>query len=184
MMMEKSRKALKNSFADRELHFNQVAVSDSPGRMRNVRMLQSWILCPEGHTLPYEVSPGALLEQPTVFDCNVITIDDYVTDRGLSRLDLLKIDVEGYEMKVLKGALRSLARFKPRIILELSYYVGDISGSIQRFIDFLFYLDYRLFDVSGGEIDHALLVAEFPYYTSCDIIMLPGQYRHDDSCLF
>jgi len=32
--------------------------------------------------------------------------------------DLLKIDVEGFEISVLKGALKTITEFKPRIIIE------------------------------------------------------------------
>jgi FkbM family methyltransferase len=36
------------------------------------------------------------------------TLDDYCADKGIDRIDLLKIDVEGFELKVLQGARRML----------------------------------------------------------------------------
>ena len=36
----------------------------------------------------------------------------------LSRLDLIKIDVEGMELEVLQGAKATLERFRPIIIVE------------------------------------------------------------------
>jgi FkbM family methyltransferase len=41
-------------------------------------------------------------------------LDDYSFDR----VDLLKIDVEGFEYEVLKGAENTINKFKPRIIIE------------------------------------------------------------------
>jgi FkbM family methyltransferase len=41
-------------------------------------------------------------------------LDDYSFDR----VDLLKIDVEGFEHEVLKGAENTINKFKPRIIIE------------------------------------------------------------------
>ena len=41
-------------------------------------------------------------------------LDSYIFDR----VDLLKIDVEGFEFDVLKGAENTISRFKPRIIIE------------------------------------------------------------------
>lgn len=38
----------------------------------------------------------------------VIRLDDYCRRRGISRIDLLKIDVEGYEFRVLNGAMDSI----------------------------------------------------------------------------
>lgn len=37
------------------------------------------------------------------------TVDDYCAVHGIERIDLLKIDVEGFELKVLNGAKRMLA---------------------------------------------------------------------------
>lgn len=48
------------------------------------------------------------------------TIDNYVGNKDLKRLDLIKIDVEGAELMVIKGATETLKRFKPQIICEFS----------------------------------------------------------------
>jgi hypothetical protein len=45
-------------------------------------------------------------------------LDDWVEREGLSRVDLIKIDVEGAERAVLEGASRTLERFRPSLILE------------------------------------------------------------------
>jgi FkbM family methyltransferase len=45
------------------------------------------------------------LEEPV----EVSTLDAYVAARGIDRVDVLKIDVEGHELDVLKGAAASLA---------------------------------------------------------------------------
>lgn len=47
----------------------------------------------------------------------VTTLDDVETLK-LDRLDWMKIDVEGAEVEVLRGALATLRRFRPRIIVE------------------------------------------------------------------
>lgn len=49
-----------------------------------------------------------------------LTLDGYAARAGFTRLDLLKIDVEGAEQAVLRGASQVLARFKPMLILELN----------------------------------------------------------------
>jgi FkbM family methyltransferase len=46
------------------------------------------------------------------------TLDTFVAERGLDRLDLLKLDVEGAEALVIKGGLKAIARFKPVIFIE------------------------------------------------------------------
>jgi FkbM family methyltransferase len=46
------------------------------------------------------------------------TIDDYVREHGLSPVDLVKVDVEGFDIAVLRGALRTLRADKPTLMVE------------------------------------------------------------------
>jgi len=46
-------------------------------------------------------------------------IDDVVGELGLSRVDVIKADVEGAELLVLRGAAQTLRRFHPVLILEV-----------------------------------------------------------------
>ena len=53
-------------------------------------------------------------EAPTkISKCKSLTIDSL----NLSRVDILKIDVEGFELKVIIGAMKTLKRCRPRIIM-------------------------------------------------------------------
>ena len=48
------------------------------------------------------------------------TLDSWASSIALSRLDLIKVDVEGYEEKVLEGAHATVRRFRPTLIVELN----------------------------------------------------------------
>ena len=48
-----------------------------------------------------------------------ISIDEFVAEKKLIKLDLLKIDVDGYDFKVLQGATKAILKFKPLIYIEL-----------------------------------------------------------------
>jgi FkbM family methyltransferase len=48
------------------------------------------------------------------------TVDLLVEKHGLQRVDLVKIDVEGAELQVLRGMSATLKRLRPKIITELS----------------------------------------------------------------
>jgi len=47
------------------------------------------------------------------------TINSIIEEAKVDRIDFLKIDVEGYEMKTLEGAWESIGKFKPTIQIEL-----------------------------------------------------------------
>ena len=64
------------------------------------------------------------------------------------RIDLLKIDVEGYEIKVLEGALGSLSQKKIKFIY-LETGLDDRFNSIQELIDYLHpkgYMPYAIYE--------------------------------------
>lgn len=49
-----------------------------------------------------------------------ITIDQFMVDQGLDRLDFVKVDVEGGEIAVLDGATQTLAEHRPVVVLEFN----------------------------------------------------------------
>lgn len=51
-------------------------------------------------------------------------IDDMVRTLGVERVDFIKMDIEGAEREALKGAARTLAKFRPRLMLD-SYHLPD-----------------------------------------------------------
>lgn len=52
-------------------------------------------------------------------DVELTTLDEFCTNSNITRIDLVKIDVEGAELDVLKGGLTSIARFQPFLIVEV-----------------------------------------------------------------
>lgn len=48
------------------------------------------------------------------------TLDAVVREQQLARVDFIKIDVDGFEGKVFRGAAETLRRFKPRILFEIT----------------------------------------------------------------
>jgi FkbM family methyltransferase len=58
----------------------------------------------------------------------VTTIDALVAQLKLTRLDFIKMDIEGSETYALKGATDSLRRFKPRLAIGTYHRPGDLDG--------------------------------------------------------
>ncbi len=49
------------------------------------------------------------------------TVDRFVEMQALDRLDFLKIDVDGFDLEVLEGAMESLERFDPLLMIEVNH---------------------------------------------------------------
>jgi FkbM family methyltransferase len=66
----------------------------------------------------------------TGLDVRVAALDDCMSVWGLSSIDLLKIDVDGFESRVLEGAAKTLQRgLIKNIIIELDAHWLKVSGS-------------------------------------------------------
>lgn len=79
-------------------------------------------------------------------DCR--TLDGIASEHRLERLDLLKIDVEGFEWPVLQGGEQTIAQFRPCILFEFdSAYAGRGGGTPRLFVEFFRQHGYSVFSV-------------------------------------
>jgi FkbM family methyltransferase len=77
-------------------------------------------------------------------EVEIKTLDQYVIDTGVNRVDFLKIDVEGFELEVLTGAADTLSKHRPTIILEYDEgRHGGQSGSLEGLLRGHGYLTYQ-----------------------------------------
>lgn len=62
---------------------------------------------------------GVFDEHPQGYPVRGRPIDDVVSELGLTRVDAVKIDVEGAEVSVLRGAMKTLTKYHPKIVIEV-----------------------------------------------------------------
>lgn len=79
----------------------------------------------------------------TTIDLEVVMGDDYFNANDIKEFSAIKIDVEGYEMLVLLGLKRTLARVRPLVVVEVTH---GASEDIQVTTDIAKYIpdDYKL----------------------------------------
>ncbi len=81
-----------------------------------------------------------------------LTLDDFVDQHAIPKVDLIKLDTEATEHLVLAGAQKILATYKPIFFCEV------LPGKVEKLIEAAFkahgYLMYRLDETRAVPVDH------------------------------
>ncbi|NPV51605.1 MAG: FkbM family methyltransferase [Candidatus Methanofastidiosum sp.] len=89
----------------------QIALSTSDDKMK--------FFCPiEGHEGLGGLKDTKRAPLEKVIEVNVKKLDDYVTENNIKNIDFIKMDVEGGELDVIKGGLKTIETMKPIILFE------------------------------------------------------------------
>ena len=77
---------------------------------------------------------------------DITTLDEYVKTNKINKIDFIKLDVDGYEYKVLKGGINSIKNFKPIMIIEFGKRTLEKSGDkLEDLIDSLDSLGFSFY---------------------------------------
>jgi FkbM family methyltransferase len=81
-----------------------------------------------------------------------MTLNNYVAQSQLKRVDFIKLDVDGYESDVLNGSWEVIDKFKPTILLEWAPYLFCEKPNLMReVLDRFIHIGYDLLNGSNGK---------------------------------
>jgi FkbM family methyltransferase len=90
-----------------------------------------------------------------------LSLDDFIAARQIKRVDLIKIDTDGHELEVIRGARNCLTARSPEVIFELCSYLLEERGiSFSDYVKIFSELNYRLICLPSGQ-----LITESNYQT-------------------
>lgn len=102
----------------------------------------------DGHMVP------AGGQRQGVIPVETRSVDAICDESRVERLDLIKIDVEGFEWPVLQGAEKSIAKFRPHIVFEFNEeYAARGGGDAKLLSAFLMKHRYRPFAIRRSWAD-------------------------------
>lgn len=130
----------------------------------------SWPIVGEEPVGAHPVHHGVALET----HCGQTTLDDFVAEEGIAKVDLIKIDTDGHEFAVLSGAARVMERMRPAIIFEACEYL--MRPPQPTFDDFAALFAAREYVVCGEDrrpIDAAAFARKCPLGGSLDLVAIP-----------
>jgi FkbM family methyltransferase len=141
-----------------EIRSNMVTNHDLATPIRDLRA--SWKLDINEYSPEQVVAPA-------------ISLDAFVSELSLSTVDFIKIDVDGYDYKVLQGARALIERFRPQLLVELCEYALNRQGdSVRDIFALLTALGYR------ATLENGDIVAE-----AANVLPLIGD-RTSVNCVF
>lgn len=145
-----------------DIRVHQVAV----GGVSGVAMLSD----PGGENCYSASLDPQFLPGGTQYEVSVVSIDDFVRDEKLARVDLVKIDVEGFEEFVLEGMSRTIDECRPSLMIE---YLAKQRGGLRDKVSALMNDGYALFHLTGEGPKRARSAG--PSVDSKNVVLIPEE---------
>jgi len=102
-----------------------------------------------------ELSSGIVFEEGAKeFEVCTTTIDRFLIDEGIARIDLINMDCEGSELLVLKGAKETLRNNKVRIFCEIHHnFLKQLGQSTEDLVEYLQKLGFEVQSVCLNDLE-------------------------------
>lgn len=159
-----------NGDAAAQVSAQQLMLVEDSAAALDVALYASWPLRGSGSEL-HPLHRGAL---KSLAGAAAMSLDDYLARHAITRVNLIKLDVDGNELRVLRGARTTLLHRRPLLVLELAPYILDEQpGTLEDILALLNECGYQLFKMSDGRRlpnDAQALRAWIPYGSGLNII--------------
>lgn len=113
-------------------------------------------------------------------DLDVRVGDDFIREKNIKNIGIIKIAVGGFERNVLEGMAKTIDNFRPLVAVELSRNARNTLGSLNDF-ESLFpdgYLFYQFAGVSREKEDYKLTKFDYGLHEGhLDVIAVPKEKR-------
>jgi FkbM family methyltransferase len=113
-----------------------------------------------------------------------MSLDSFIAEAGINHLDLIKIDIDGFECEMLRRARVTLERMRPILVMELSpHQLDENNSSIEELIELLVRSGYVLEELTSGRflpMSGSAIRSMIPYGGSWNVIARPVHMQDTD----
>jgi FkbM family methyltransferase len=99
----------------------------------------------DGGSALFVVKNGKPMQNSQIIE--MVTVDHFVAEYSLERVDFIKADLEGCELEMLRGSIRTLEKHKPRLAVSIYHSLSDLIRIplflIETFPDYRLYIRHR-----------------------------------------
>ncbi|HVC19674.1 MAG TPA: FkbM family methyltransferase [Vicinamibacterales bacterium] len=158
---------------DERVTLHRCGISDQAGVQEGLNVFNAWSLLPEDSTA---LERAVEFRDKTAFAVEFRTIDAIVASHSIVP-GLVKIDVDGYEAKALRGARRLLERHRPVVMLEVSYLPFFFGDCCECMIRWIYERGYVITDFGLARTfeDSRAFMRNYPWDTSFDVFLWPKE---------
>jgi FkbM family methyltransferase len=129
---------------------NNLALSDKSGFIRLHVYADDYLSFNSQAARPMK-DYGLDIEPVGIEEIRATTVDDYCDEKGIERIDLLKIDTEGAELQVMKGARKMLKSGRVKCMtFEFGQTTFDMGNRPEEIEDFLAEMNYNVRNIVRG----------------------------------
>jgi FkbM family methyltransferase len=150
------RRGMLYSFEPVPEYFNILKDNVSSNGLENVKVCELAVTDQVGRIYFYqkELSSGIVFDEGAKrFEVSTTTIDRFLSEEKIERIDLIHMDCEGSELLVLKGAKETLQKNKVKIFCEIHHdFLKQLGQSVEELVQYLQGLEFQVQSVSLDDL--------------------------------
>jgi FkbM family methyltransferase len=107
-----------------------INISLNPNLIKQIELIQHPVSNKSDNKIYFiDNGPGSRIEFEPITgqtgQATTISIDDFVNNNSITKVDFIKMDIEGAETLALDGAIETIKRFKPKLAIAIYHNMDD-----------------------------------------------------------
>jgi len=144
------------SFEPTPEYFNILKENVSSNGLENVKVYELAVTDQVGRAPFYQkgLSSGIVFEEGAKkFEVSTTSIDRFLSEEKIGRIDLIHMDCEGSELLVLRGAEETLSKNKVKIFCEIHHdFLKQLGQSVEDLVQYLQGFEFQVQSVSLNDL--------------------------------